>query len=90
MMQPTPFWKLGCSLLNSAPIASTVNRHSMAASDKFRNRAIRLFASALTAREGGISTAAQIDGITNLAIEALAQAEDMDHVAAQQPQSKNE
>jgi hypothetical protein len=89
MMQPAPFWKLGCSLLNSAPIASTVNCRSMAASDKFRDRAIRLFASALTAREGGISTA-QIDGITDLAIEALAQAEDMDHVAAQQPQSRNE
>jgi hypothetical protein len=50
----------------------------MAASDKFRDRATRLLASALTAREGGMSTDAQINEITDLANEALAQAEEMD------------
>jgi hypothetical protein len=54
----------------------------MDASDKLRDRAARLFASALTAWEGGMSTAAQIDDITDLANEALSQAEDMDRVAA--------
>jgi hypothetical protein len=53
----------------------------MDASDKLRDRAARLFALALTAREGGMSTAVQIDDITDLANEALSQAEDMDRVA---------
>jgi hypothetical protein len=43
----------------------------MAAFDKLRDRATWLFASALAAREGGISPAAQIDGITDLANQPL-------------------
>jgi hypothetical protein len=79
-----------CFLLNGAPIAATVCCRPMDASDKLRDRAARLFASALTAWEGGMSTAAQIDDITDLANEALSQAEDMERVAARQPQSRKE
>jgi hypothetical protein len=64
--------------LNSAPIDSTVNCRSVAASDKLRDRATWLFASALIAGERGNNTDAQINEITDLANEALAQAEEVD------------
>ena len=66
----------------------------MGEADKLRDRAARLFALSLKAREGGTASSAELE---QLAYETLVQAEDMEHkqrsaaepaqhVAQQQPQ----
>ena len=60
----------------------SVHEEDMPDSDKLRDRATRLFAMALKARETGFVSGAELE---QLASEALAQAENMDRRASARP-----